>query len=199
MNQIDILTSRLRESELHLTDSKRLELQKTSELQMALLELAEVKRLLLQVKFDSVEAIIRELQNQERVSYEQRVELNRLTVQSSQQISKLSFDNERLKRELLEVSQKFIEQKDKADRLVASVNHLESEKLALSERISRLDDTIREYISQDIQESKEIREQRTEIQFDERLVQRQLEEIDILREPLNRAVEKLDRVSEKVR
>lgn len=213
MNEVNVLTTRLRESEHHLSNSKRVEEQrnaeiaqknnelhqKNSELLQALSELAEARRLLQEVNFESVEAIVKELQNKEKVAHEQRVEHNRLSQQSSQQLSKLAFDNDKLKKELLELNQRLYEQKERADRFSANINQLEAEKVALNERIGRLDEAIRQYISQDnardILSRTEVRQSMESSYYDERSIQRQLTEVQHLKEPFGRAVEKLDRAA----
>ena len=112
MNQVNILTTRLKESEHNLSNSKRMEEQrgnelmqrnnelhfKNNELLLALAELSEVRKLLLEVNFDSVETIVKELQQKERINSEQKIEINRLNQQSSQQLSKIALENDRLKK-----------------------------------------------------------------------------------------------------
>lgn len=71
---------------------------KNNELLLALAELSEVRKLLLEVNFDSVETIVKELQQKERINSEQKTEINRLNQQSSQQLSKIALENDRLKK-----------------------------------------------------------------------------------------------------
>ena len=215
LNQVNILTSRLGETERHLSNSKRLEeqraselvqrgnelQQKNNELLLALRELSEVRKLLLEMNFDSVEALVRELQQKERAAHEQRQEVARLQQQSSQQLTKLALENDRLKKDALDLSQKLYEHKERADRFSAAINMLEAEKVALNERIAHLDDTIRQYIAQD--NSREIFS-KVETKavdssyYDERISQRQFGEVKYLREPVEKALDKLDKAAEKV-
>ena len=49
----------------------------------------------------------------------------------------------------MELNQKLFEHKERAERFLANINQLEAEKVALNERIARLEESIRQYVAQD--------------------------------------------------
>ena len=99
------------------------------------------------MNFESVEAVIKELQHKEKIHLQEKQEQGRVAQQSLQQVTRLAVENDRLKKEVLECSKKYIEQKEEVDRMVAFVNHLEADKKGLEDKIQRLDSIIKQYIN----------------------------------------------------